>query len=117
MTEWLFRKFSVPKQIRFLGTDEPFQICGKKIECGMHGHLGADGSRGTPNGLNKIGRKAITAHTHSAGIYNGLYVAGTSTDLDMGYNHGPSSWSHSDVLTYPNGKRCIITKYAGQWRA
>jgi hypothetical protein len=83
----------------------------------MHGHLGADGARGTPSGLNKIGRKAITAHTHSAGIYNGLYVAGTSTEFDMFYNHGPSSWSQSHVVTYPNGKRAIITQYAGQWKA
>lgn len=117
MTEWLFRRFDAPKHIRFLHTDESFTICDKKIECGMHGHLGVNGATGSPKGLNKIGRKAITAHTHSTGIYNGLYVAGTSTDLDMGYNNGPSSWSHSHVLTYPNGKRAIVTDYAGQWRA
>lgn len=117
MTEWLFRRFGVPKQIRFLATDESFTICNKKIECGMHGHLGPNGARGTPQNLSKVGRKSITAHTHSAGIYDGNYVAGTSTQLDMGYNHGPSNWSHSDVLTYPSGKRCIVTKYAGNWRA
>lgn len=117
MTEWLLKRFDAPKGIRYLRTDESFTICNRKIECGMHGHLGPNGARGTPNNLNRVGRKAITAHTHSAGIYNGLYVAGTSSKLKMGYNHGPSSWSHSHVLTYPNGKRAIVTAYAGQWRA
>jgi hypothetical protein len=36
----------------------------------------------------------------------------------MGYNKGPSSWSHSHVITYPNGKRSIITlQKNGNWRA
>jgi hypothetical protein len=83
----------------------------------MHGHLGPNGSRGTPQNLNKVGRRANTGHTHSAGIWNGLYVAGTSSTLDFGYNKGPSSWTHSHIVTYPNGKRTIITVYAGKWRA
>ncbi len=117
MTEWLFRRFNVPKHIKFLGTDESFTICGRKIECGMHGHLGPNGARGTPQNLASVGRKSITAHTHSAGIYSGTYVAGTSTEMDMGYNTGPSSWSHSHVICYPNGKRAIITQWSSQWRA
>lgn len=117
LIEWAMRKFDTPDSVKFLRQDESFTICGKKIECGMHGHLGPDGARGTPSNLNKIGRKANTAHTHSAGIYNGLYVAGTSTNLQMSYNHGPSSWSHSHIVTYPSGKRTIVTMYAGKWRA
>lgn len=103
--------------IRFLLPDESFVICGKKIECGMHGHLGPNGARGTPDNLNKIGRRANTGHTHSAGIYNGLYVAGTSSKLKWDYTYGPSSWSHSHIVTYPNGQRTILTMYAGRWRA
>ncbi len=117
LVEWAMRKFGTSDDIRFLRQDESFTICGKKIECGQHGHLGPDGARGTPANLNKIGRKANTAHTHSAGIHNGLYVAGTSTKFQMDYNHGPSSWSHSHIITYPSGKRTIVTMYAGRWRA
>jgi len=118
VTEYLLRQFGGFKApAKFLDIDESYTICGRKIECGMHGHLGADGARGTPTQMSKIGRKANIGHTHSAGIWNGLYVAGTSTTLSMGYNHGPSSWSHSAILTYPNGKRTIITMYAGNWRA
>jgi hypothetical protein len=117
LVEWAMKKFKCPDSVRFLRRDESFTICGKKIECGMHGHLGPDGARGTPSNLNKVGRKANIGHTHSAGIYNGLYVAGTSTKLQLDYNHGPSSWSWSHIVTYPSGKRTIITMYAGKWRA
>ncbi len=118
ITGYLLQKFGgFNARAKFLDLDESFKICGDKIECGMHGHLGADGARGTPGQLSKIGRKSNTGHTHSAGIWNGTYVAGTSTTLSMSYNSGPSSWSHSHILTYKNGKRTIVTDYAGRWRA
>jgi hypothetical protein len=118
ITEYMIQKFGgFAAPARFLDIDESFKICNRKIECGMHGHLGADGAKGTPTTMSKIGRKANIGHTHSAGIWNGLYVAGTSSTLSMGYNHGPSSWSHSAILTYPSGKRAIVTYYADQWRA
>lgn len=116
--EYLIRKHTNLKvPVRFLGIDESFLICDKRIECGQHGDLGPNGSRGSSKSLSKVGRRSITGHTHVAGIWDGLYVAGTSTDFRMGYNHGPSSWTHSHVITYPNGKRCIITMFENSWRA
>ena len=106
--------------VRFLDEDEGFVLCEDAnggIECGMHGHLGANGSRGGAAGFAKMGRKANVGHTHTAGIYDGIFTAGTSSNLDMGYNRGPSSWSHSHILTYANGKRTIITMWNGKWRA
>jgi hypothetical protein len=117
LTARSLQEFGLSDQVKFLLADQSFRICDNKIECGMHGHLGPDGARGTPASLNKIGRRANTAHTHSAGIYNGLYVAGTSSKLKWDYNYGPSSWSHSHILTYSNGQRTIVTMYAGRWRA
>lgn len=125
ITEWAL-KYSVKTKanfakaiakVKFLLTDDSFKTCGNGIENGMHGHLGPNGARGTPGNLKDIGRRANTGHTHSAGIFDGLYVAGCSNNLDMGYNKGPSSWSHSHIITYPSGKRCIVTMYASQWRA
>lgn len=103
--------------IRFLLPDESFPV--GEVECGMHGHLGPNGGFGNPATLSKIGKKATTAHTHSCGIYHGLYVAGTSSKLtpDWDYTMGPSSWSHSHVVQYPNGQRAIITMKNGKWRA
>jgi hypothetical protein len=87
------------------------------IEFGMHGHLGPNGSRGSPKGFRQIGRRANTGHTHSASIIDGIYTAGVLASLDMGYNKGPSSWSCSHIVTYPNGKRTIITQRGSKWRA
>lgn len=116
LVEWVLQNKGVPEAVRFLRVDESFNICGE-IECGMHGHLGPNGARGTPWNLAKLGSKANTGHTHSAGIRDGLYTAGTCSVMDMGYNSGPSSWSHSHIVTYPNGKRTIVTMWHGAYRA
>jgi hypothetical protein len=102
---------------KFLGLDESFLICNKRLECGLHGDLGPNGIHGSPASLAKVGRRSNVGHSHSAGIWDGLYVAGTSTEFRMGYNHGPSSWTHSHIVTYANGKRTIITMFESAWRA
>lgn len=99
----------------FLKEDDSYTVRG--IECGMHGHRGPNGARGNPRGFRSIGRKVNIGHMHSAGIFDGVYVAGVSASLDMGYNKGPSSWSHSHIVTYQNGKRTIVTMKQGKWRA
>lgn len=109
-----------PENIRFLDEDESFVICDDPhggIECGMHGHLGANGARGGINSFAKMGRRANVGHSHVAGIKEGIWQAGTSSLLDMKYNKGLSSWSHSHIGTYENGKRTMITMKNGKWRA
>ena len=118
MLQYALKKFGKYKaKAKFLKADEPFKTCGRKIENGMHGHLGPAGRFGTPENLSQMARKANTAHTHSTGIWNGLYVAGTSSQMRWDYTKGPSNWTHSHIVTYPNGKRTIITIYDGKWRA
>jgi hypothetical protein len=105
---------------RFLGPDEGFVILpehGGGIECGMHFDLGANGSRGSLRQFAKMGRRANGGHSHSCGIDGGAYQAGTKSKLLMGYNHGPSSWSHTDILTYENSKRSLVTFYDGKYHA
>lgn len=109
-----------PVNVRFLHEDESFTICDDSqggIECGMHGHLGANGARGGIRSFAKMGRKANIGHSHNAGIHEGIWQAGTSSLLDMGYNRGLSGWSHSHVLTYPNGKRAMITIKGKKYKA
>lgn len=103
--------------IKFLDEDESFILCEDAhggIEGGWHGDLGPNGSRGAPIKLARLGRKSNTGHTHTACIIDGIYVAGTSSILDPKYVRGPSSWSHSDIVTYRNGKRAILTIWAGR---
>lgn len=110
--EQKFREYCADAHI--VHEDESYKV--RDIECGMHGHLGPNGARGAPKNLRTAG-KANTAHTHSAGIVEGVYTAGTYSQLDMGYNKGLSSWSHSCILTYQNGKRAILTIKNGKaWR-
>lgn len=103
----------------FLREDTSWVICESSggIECGLHGHRGPNGSRGSPKSYRQLGRRCNTGHTHSAGIVDGVYTAGVSGSMDMQYNCGPSSWSQSHILTYPNGKRCVLTMRGAKWRA
>ena len=102
----------------FLREDQSFVICQDSggIECSLHGHRGPNGSRGSTKGYRVLGVRTTTGHTHAAGIWGGQFSAGVTGDLDMGYNLGPSSWSHSHVLAYPNGKRAIITMNGPRWK-
>lgn len=105
-----------PLNLEILNQDEPYIIC-DSIECGMHGHAGPNGARGSPTAFARMGRRANLGHTHVAGIWDGVYYAGTCSKLSLDYNKGPSSWSHSHIITYDNGKRTIVTVWKGKWKA
>lgn len=114
------RSVGAPDKVRFLKQDESFIICPDAnggIECGMHGDLGVNGGRGSAIGFARMGRKSIVGHGHSTAIVDGVYIVGHSAKVDLGYNKGPSSWSHSHCVVYPNGKRAIVTMWKGKWRA
>jgi len=101
--------------IRFLEDDEPLVVAG--VELGQHGHLGINGARGNGRSFSKLGRAATTAHEHSACIHLWNWVVGTCTRLRIGYNRGPSSWSHTQGITYPEGTRTLVTMWKGRYRA
>lgn len=118
--EYALREAGAPKRTKFLKRDEQYVVCedaGGGIELGMHGDVGVNGSRGSLQQFARTGRKCIIGHAHVAGITEGAYQVGVMGALDMGYNVGQSSWSHSSCLVYPNGKRAIITIWQGRWRA
>lgn len=107
-------------QFAFLHEDDSYVICNDEhggIECGQHGDLGPNGSRSNIRTFAKLGRRTNIGHSHSAGICDGAYQAGTCGVLSPDWTHGPSSWSHSHIVTYPNGKRAIVTMWNGKWRA
>jgi predicted phosphodiesterase len=98
----------------FLQRDQSIEVNG--IELGFHGDSGPNGARGSIQNLSKIGAKLIVGHSHSPGIFENVYQVGTSSDLDMGYNKGPSSWMTTHALVYPDGKRTLINVINGRWR-
>ncbi|KKN23577.1 hypothetical protein LCGC14_0903560 [marine sediment metagenome] len=119
--EWAFQQLGTPNTIKFLRRDESYIVCPDAnggVELGMHGDIGLNGSR-SPNlrAFAKTGRKCVVAHGHSAGEDEGATRVGVMGKLDQGYNEGMSSWSHTNCLIYPNGKRALFTIYNGKWRA
>ena len=113
-------QFTERNRTHFLNGNSSYVICekfGGGIECALHGDRGANGSRGSARQFARMGRRSNVGHSHSARIVQGCYQAGTNSDLDLGYNQGLSSWTHSDIITYPNGKRAIITFFNSKWRA
>jgi hypothetical protein len=118
--EWALRAKGIPANIRFLGEDESFVICKKTpiggIECGLHGDLGTNGSRGSTNVLMKLGRAANKAHDHSA-TKRGQVMSAGACSLDFPYMKGPNGHSVSHINTFENGARQIITFWNGKFRA
>ena len=118
--EWAMRLRGIPDNVIFLQEDDSFIICKNKgggIECGQHGHLGPNGSKGTPRGLAKMARKQFIGDKHSPCIVDGLYTVGTCTGRDVAYTRGPSSWSPTHGVAYENGKRALLTMWAGRFYA
>jgi hypothetical protein len=116
--EQVLRDRGAPAKVLFLRESDSMLTCvsaGGGIENALHGHKGANGAKANIQQFAKMGPKANVAHTHSAAIFEGIYQAGTCSKLDLGYNRGGlSSWNHSHIVTYPSGKRVILTMQNGK---
>lgn len=113
------QELGAPEDILYLHQDESYIICeGIKggIECGLHGDMGPNGSKGTTRNLAKLARKVNKGHSHAAEIFQGVYSTGCCS-LDFAYTHGPSSHSISHIVTFENGARQILTYWKGKIRA
>jgi len=106
--------FKLDTDIKVLDYEENCLV--ENIECGIHGHYGPNGSRGSAKNMRRIGVKSVIGHSHTPAIEEGCYQVGTSTRLSRGYTHGPSSWLNTHCLIYPNGKRTLINIIDGKWR-
>jgi hypothetical protein len=89
-------------QIKTLGLDDSYRVLG--WELGMHGHLGASGSKGGHTQFKKINTKNVTAHVHHPFREDGHCSVGTLTHLRVNYTKGLSNWMQSNGLIYPDGK-------------
>lgn len=101
--------------IKLLEPDESFLLC--QIELSMHGDRGPNGSRGSIRNHRRLGVRSIIGHSHTPGIEEGAYQTGTSTNLRLEYNGGPSSWLNAHCSINADGKRQLIFIVDGQWRA
>ena len=100
--------------VEFLNVNSSFKING--IENAAHGHLGQSGKRNpTLEGIRNAYGKCNVAHSHSGAIHKGVYRAGTKTKMFVGYNNGPSTWTHSDVVQHRDGSRQLVTSINGKF--
>ena len=108
----LYAQDQVKDNVTFLSLDESYEIAG--IECGFHGHTGANGGKGSPVTFSKQAFKSVTGHIHYFSIKKGHMTAGTSTGA-MSYCKGFSNWQKGHVFIYPNGKRQQILIHEDGW--
>jgi len=111
---WAEHNYGTIPNLEFHNSFESLKI--KDIELSMHGHQGANGSRGNIVGFSKLGHKTVTGHSHSPGIFGGAYAVGHSCRSKLEYNGGPSSWAQCHVVVYPNGKRTPLFIKNGKWK-
>lgn len=99
--------------VRALGIDDAYRIAGWELS--LHGHLGANGAKGTAMQFKTLNTKSITAHTHSPSREDGHVCVGTLTYLRMGFNKGMSSWLQSNVIIHDNGKAQHVNIIKGKY--
>lgn len=107
------------KNTVFLDNEESFVICKTfdgGVECGIHGHLGPNGARGSTKGYNRLGRRINKGHDHDA-ARNGRVMSSGACSLSFDYARGPNSYSISHIITYRNSARTIVTMFDNKWRA
>ena len=94
------------KNWKFLDRRSTSKIAG--VECGAHGDLGINGGAASMTSMEKVYGNCVIGHSHTAAIQRGVFRVGTMSCLEMGYNRGPSSWTHTFCLLYNNGQRQLI---------
>lgn len=116
LEEAIKKYWDMSDRIVFLKRGEDLRIRGYYMS--EHGDKGPNGSRGNPRAYDKTLEKSITGHTHSSYKYRHTVKAGTISELEQRYNRGgTSSWIHSNVILYDNGKTSIVNIIDGKYRS
>lgn len=94
------------KEVITLSLDDSFRRF--DWELAMHGHLGANGSRGSAGQFKNLNTKNIVGHRHTPERIDGHLAVGTLSHLRVGFNRGPSSWMNGIGVIYPDGKAQLL---------
>lgn len=100
---------------KFLWTGDKDDYYIEKVNIAIHGHRGANGSKGSLKSVATFERSAIIGHSHTPGWYRGVLQVGHSSDEDHEYNQGPSSWATADGLIFPGGLKTLIIYVDGEF--
>ena len=88
-------------EILCLDYDDSFII--KGYEVAHHGHIGANGSRGSIEQFRKMSTRMVIGHSHSPCVLDSVIQVGTLTPLRQSYNRGGSSWMCASCIIHKNG--------------
>lgn len=97
-----------------LGRSASYKVKGG-WELGQHGDIGSNGSRGSLLQFRRLNTKIIVGHYHAPGRKDGAIAVGTSSNLRMNYNIGPSSWLQSHVIIHDDGRAQHINFINGEF--
>lgn len=104
-----------PKRVVFL-EEGSWKEAG--FELGQHGHVGANGARGSLNTMVRATDKSVFGHSHVTQRRKNVINIGTATVLRQGYNRlGPSSWTQSFTATSSTGETQLFVLRNGEWWA
>jgi hypothetical protein len=106
-------KQKYPKFIT-LGRSASYKVKGG-WELGQHGDIGSNGSRGSLLQFRRLNTKIVVGHYHSPGRKDGALAVGTSTNMRVGYNLGPSTWLQSHVIIHEDGRAQHINFINGEF--
>jgi len=106
-------KQKYPKFITLSRTDS-YKVKGG-WELGQHGDIGSNGSRGSLLQFRRLNTKIVVGHYHTPGRKDGALAVGTSTNMRVGYNLGPSTWLQSHVIIHEDGRAQHITFINGEF--
>lgn len=101
-----YTQLTSPEKIKWLELDESYEVYG--TELGLHGHLGANGARGSLKTFENAVGNAVVGHSHSGAILCNVFQVGTTSEMDMGYNKGLSSWTRTCCLVHSDGTKQLV---------
>lgn len=88
------------------------------LELGIHGHVGANGARGSIRSLQKAEDVLVFGHTHTYNRRNRTINIGTMTKLNLGYNReGVSGWVQQLALVGNHHEVQVLNFQNGEWLA
>jgi len=101
-------------EVKTLSLDDSYRVL--NWELGMHGHLGANGSRGGHTQYKNLNTKNIVGHGHHPHREDGHIMTATLSHLRVGFNRGASNWMNGITVIYPDGKAQLIHIIKGKYR-
>ncbi len=103
-----------PQNVKFLKLGEDAIYWG--YQCGLHGHKGKNGARGSLKTLMEEG-KIIMGHVHQLEVNQGSASVGTSSKIPLDYQLGQLSTSMAgNVIIYDGGLMQAIPIIQGKWK-